>query len=64
MIQHIAQNSWPAWAQVLLMLIAVLVVVTLSLWLYLGVAMAAGCSPMMMGGMGGGMRMPDLPQMR
>jgi uncharacterized membrane protein len=60
MMQQTTQEPWPVWARVLITLVAVLVVVTLIPWLFMGVAMAAGCSPMM----GGSMQMPGMPMMR
>jgi hypothetical protein len=59
MVEKIAQEPWPVWARLLLALTFVLVFLTLIPWLYMGVAMAAGCGPMM-----GGMHMIDTPMMR
>jgi hypothetical protein len=58
MPQNTAQEPWPVWARLLLVLVGLLVLLALIPWLYMGVAMAAGCSPMM-----GGMHMPDMPMM-
>ena len=60
MIQQTAQESWPIWARVLLVLLVVLIVATLIPWVFMGVAMAAGCSPMM----GGAMHMTNTPMMQ